>query len=187
MTKKRKPNHVIWSNWDINEEDWQDFLDECYPDVTDDYEKWELINDMNYEYLEDERVAFKEIQKILDSHKNGYNDQFTTILAVANLGLWHGRRAAYRFFDSLEDILNTECGYAEWYYDGRQLRFRGAHHDGTNYYTYFLFSGNKEGCGNTDGEEKFLEDLYYGNPISKARWHKYTRSLRPYLKEYYGW
>ena len=34
--------HIIWSNQNINVEDWQDFLDECYPDVTDEFDKYNL-------------------------------------------------------------------------------------------------------------------------------------------------
>jgi len=186
MTKKRKPNHVIWSNWDVDLDDYEDMFIENEMEDLSEEQKWNVVYDLLNDYLDDERHALRDIQEKLPFMTNDFYVGYK-ILAVADLGLWHGRCRAYRFFDSLEDILSTECDYAEWYCDGRQLRFKGAHHDGYNYYTYYLFKGDSDECYNTEGAQRFLDDLYYGNPISKARWHKYTRSLRPYLKEYYGW
>ena len=182
MAKKEKTNRIIWSNWDLDlEDEWfKDFLkDNELEDLSED-ERWNCLYEESFFALECERDNFKEIDKTLPFMSNDYYYGYR-ILAVAYLGLWDGRRTGYKFFDSLEDILSSDCDYCEWYCDGYQLRFKGAHHDGRNYYTYFLF---KEG---SKGAQKFLDDLYYGNPISKARWHKYTRSLRPYIKEYYGW
>jgi hypothetical protein len=177
--------HLIWSNWDLDLKDWEDYFEENDLSDLDEYEKYRCIEEMNNEYLYDERYAFKEIDKTLPFMTNDYYVGYK-ILAIASLGLWDGRRTAYRFFDSLEEVLSSECDYCEWYCDS-QLRFKGAHHDGYNYYTYVLFKGDSDECYNTEGAQKFLDDLYYGNPISKSRWYRYTRSLVPYIKEYYGW
>ena len=177
--------HLIWSNWDLDLKDWEDYFEENDLSDLDEYEKYRCIEEMNNIYLDDERYAFKEIDKTLPFMTNDYYVGYK-ILAIASLGLWDGRRTAYKFLDNLDDIFYSDCDYCEWYVD-TQLRFRGAHHDGYNYCTYYLFKGDSDECYNTDGAQKFLDDLYYGNPISKARWYKYTRSIAPYIKKHYGW
>lgn len=178
--------HMIWSNYDLDPKDWRNFLEDNDLLEADEWEQYDAISDMNYEYLEDERHAFRYIQKNrLDIRMNGYND-YGCILAIADLGLWNGRCSGYKEISSLEDILYSDCDYCEWWCDS-QLRGRMSHHDGTNYVTYVFFSGRTDGYNNTRGEDKFLDDLYEGRPISKARFHKYTRSIAPYIKQYYGW
>ena len=178
--------HVIWSNYDLDPKDWNGFLEDNDLLEADEWEQYDAISDMNWEYLNDERRAFRYIQKNrLDIRINGYND-YGCILAIADLGLWNGRCSGYKEISSLEDILYSDCDYAEWWCDS-QLRGRMSHHDGTNYVTYVFFSGRTDGYNNTRGEDKFLDDLYEGRPISKARFHKYTRSIAPYIKQYYGW
>ncbi len=134
------------------------------------WSNYDKNDDANQEFWYDERVALKDCGKNLPER----------ILAIADLGLWDGRHQAYKFIENLEDCLYSECDYFELYCDKHQLRSRGAHHDGSNYVTYYLLN-------DAAGLAKFLDDLYYGREISQARLHKYTRSLRPYLKEYYGW
>ena len=178
--------HLIWGNYDLDPKDWQDFLEDNDLLEADEYDQYNAIAEMNNVYLDDERSAFRYIQKnSLDIRMNGYND-YGCILAIADLGLWNGRVTGYKVVNSLEDILYSDCDYAEWWCDS-QLRSKQSHHDGTNYITYVFFSGRDDGYNNTRGEDKFLEDLYYGNPISKSRWYKYTRSIAPYIKKYYGW
>ena len=179
--------HVIWGNWDldINDEDFQDFLKENYPDEDlNENQQWDILNEENMFDHECEVDNLKDIgQRIHMKH----NWHFESILVIGDLGLWHGRVTGYKFIYHLEETLYSECDYYELYCDGHHLRAKGAHHDGNNSYTFLLFSGSENEWDNTDGENKFLEDLYYGRPISKARWHKYTRSIAPYIKEYYGW
>lgn len=179
--------HLIWSNYDldIDSEDFKDFLKENDLEHLSESQQWETLYEESNFDLECERDNFKEINETLPFMSNDYYVGYK-ILAVASLGLWNGRRTAYKFFDSLEDILSSDCDFCEWYCD-TQLRFKGSHHDGNNYYAYYLFKGDSDECYNTEGAQKFLDDLYYGNPISKARWYKYTRSIAPYIKKYYGW
>ena len=47
--------HIIWSNRNLDLDDWMDFLEDEYPEITDAYEQYHLIEDMNMESLEDER------------------------------------------------------------------------------------------------------------------------------------
>ena len=45
---------VIWSNYNHNLEDWEDYLENAYPEVTDEYEKYHIIEEANNRLLEDE-------------------------------------------------------------------------------------------------------------------------------------
>lgn len=75
--------HVIWSNLNLNLEDWKDFLEEEHPDVTDEYEQYNLVSELNDEYLSDEQAN---CNIRIDGR----------IIAIANLGFWDGRRIGYK-------------------------------------------------------------------------------------------
>ena len=140
--------HLIWSNYNLDPKDWQDFLEDNDLLEADEYDQYNAIAEMNNVYLDDERSAFRYIQKnSLDIRINGYND-YGCILAIADLGLWNGRVRGYKVVNSLEDILYSDCDYAEWWCDS-QLRSKQSHHDGTNYITYVFFSGRDDGYNNT--------------------------------------
>lgn len=174
---KKKKKNILWGNYDLDPKDWQDFL-ECENLLNAKKEdQYDAIWYENQSYLEDETEDLKEIGKDLP---NGWS-----IICIGSLGLWDGVHVGYKFIKNLSDALYMDDDYYELYCDGYHLRARGSHHDGNNGYTFLLFSGNKDYL--TTGEDKFLYDLVYGHHISKARWHKYTRSIRPFIKEYYGW
>ena len=48
-------HHVIWSNRDLDYDDWKDDLEAEYPDLSDN-ERYALMYEINNGYLEDERV-----------------------------------------------------------------------------------------------------------------------------------
>ena len=52
MTEQK---HLIWSNFDLDYEDWREFLEDEYPELTED-ERMMLMYDINSGYLDDERV-----------------------------------------------------------------------------------------------------------------------------------
>ena len=52
MTEQR---HLIWSNYDLDYEDWRDDLEEDHPELTED-ERMALMYEINNRYLDDERV-----------------------------------------------------------------------------------------------------------------------------------
>ena len=79
MTEQR---HLIWSNYDLDYEDWRDDLEEDHPELTED-ERMALMYEINNRYLDDERVNL-----------NIQLDQ--PILVIADLGLWNGRRTGYQ-------------------------------------------------------------------------------------------
>ena len=161
--------HVIWSNRNLDINDWKDFLEEEYPEVTDEYEQYELISEMNMEYLRDERCNLSEK---VDGR----------ILVIADLGLWDGRRQGYKILDNtISDILYDENGeYLEWYGDGYNIKATVSHHDGTNYYEYRVIREDRN-------IENLLDAIYNGEEINRKKLNYYTKSLYPYIAKIYGW
>lgn len=73
-----KDDYRIWSNADLDYEEWKDWMEEEYPTLSDD-ERVAMMYEENGHYLEDERLN-------LDIQLS------QPILVVADLGLWNGRR-----------------------------------------------------------------------------------------------
>ena len=70
--------HIIWSNYDLDYEDWKDDLEADYPDLSE-QERIALMYEINGDYLDDERMNL--------------NLQLSApILVIGDLGLWNGRR-----------------------------------------------------------------------------------------------
>lgn len=163
---------IIWSNTDINVADYADFLQEEYPEVTDPDEQYELCCEMNYAYLDDEKVN-------LDIELPN------PIICIADIGRWDGRCRGYKMIESgnIADCLwDGECDYCTWYVDRyNNLRFTGVHHDGTNHYLY------RELRDLSDKQmENFLEKLHTGNLIRRDI-NRYTTSVGTHVNKVYGW
>lgn len=103
------------------------------------------------------------------------------IIAIADLGLWNGRRSAYKLLgDNLNEVLGfCGCDYISVYYDQYNIKADLYHHDGTNHIEY------RELKENTN-YEVLLDALYNQEPVSREMIRKYTKSLRPYIKKVYG-
>lgn len=124
--------------------------------------------DCDYIALEDERVN-------LNYEVDG------RILAIADLGLWNGRCSGYRIYGrNIRDILYTDCGFAEWYSDGHNIKSTQIHHDGRNYIEYRVIREDR----NVD---LLLSKLYRGEEVTRAMINYYTKSLHPYVAGIYGW
>ena len=163
---------IIWSNMDINPEDYADFLREEYPEVTDPDKQYELCCDMNYAYLDDEKVNLD----IELPHQ---------IIWIADLGRWNGRCMGYKMIEScnIADCLwDPECDYCTWYVDRyNDLLFTGAHHDGTNHYLY------RELRDLSDTQmENFLNKLHTGR-LTRRDIRRYTTSVGIHVNQVYGW
>lgn len=140
--------HVIWSDLNLDYEDWREFLEEEYPGRTEDEYRL-LMYELNADYLDDER--------------SNLNIQLSMpILVCADLGLWNGRKTGYKMIDSgnIRDCLLDGCDYNEWFVDQKgDLRCTAVYHDGTNHY---LYRAVREGI--PDWMIGRLQDkLYYGN------------------------
>ena len=162
--------HTIWSNINIDYDSWAEDIREDYPDYSND-KLYELVNEMNDEYLEDERIN-------LDV-KLG-----RTILVIADLGLWNGRRSGYKkiLSGNIKDCLYSDTDYAEWYVDSLgDLRCNAIHHDGTNHYLYRVYKDDA-----TDVQIANLKDkLYYGTATRKDI-TRVTRRLGDDIAAVYG-
>lgn len=169
--------HTIWSNINLDIEDWRDGYKEFLeindmdddPDDEDAIYKW--MYDMNLEYFYDEQMN---LNKEIDGR----------ILIIANLGFWNGRRSGYKILGSnikeIFDINSRGFDYAEFYGDGRNIKGIEHHHDGTNYYEYRVVREDRN-------IENLLDAIYNGEEISSQRLNYYTKSLYPYVAKIYGW
>lgn len=164
--------HIIWSNFDVNVDDYADFLQEEYPEVTDTNEQYELCCEMNYAYLDDEKVN---LDMVLPH----------SIICIADLGLWYGRRMGYKMIESgnIADCLyDSDCDFCTWYVDRyNDLRFSGVHHDGRNHYLY------RELRDLSDKQmENFLEKLHTGK-LTRRDIRRYTTNIGSHIQRVYGW
>lgn len=136
----------------------------------DNNDVWEYIyNDIEYSY--DEGLRDLNV------------DTEGEIIAIASMGLWNGRCSGYAILDknNLKEILY--CGnedYNHLYYDGFNVYKKASHHDGTNHIMF------REVRPDVD-IEKLCDKIYNNEPTSKATLNRYTRSLRRYVKQIYGW
>ena len=174
MAKECK-KHVIWGNIDIKYEDWVDGYKEemadrgeDVPEEPDEYEVLEWARELNDHYLDDERANL--------------NQYVGDILVIGDIGTWMGRVTGFNIMrkKKLSDILYSGCDYCEWYSDGKNIRAKMIHHDGTDYLKYRLI---KPGV-NVDHLEDRLED---GKGMTDNMIQKYTKSLHPYVAKVYGW
>ena len=171
---KKFTSHTIWQNIDLDYEDWRVDLEEYYPDkdgYDDDY-RHERMYEINNDYLDDER-----------SNLDIYVD--CGIIAIADLGLWDGRRVGYEEMgNTLSDCLYSEdCDYIRWYVDEYgDFRMTGYHHDGTN---QVLYRAWREGLSDYQ-KETFLDKCYEGK-VTKADISRYTRRLGDDIAQVYGW
>ena len=119
--------NVLWSN-DLNIDDWRADLLDQYPEYADDENAlYDCMIDINDSYLED----------IICDTENVFFDE--GLLCIADLGLWHGRRAAYKQIgSSLADVFrDTAIDTCTFYVDKNgDVRAENVHHDGANYYLY---------------------------------------------------
>ena len=164
--------HIIWSNMDINPDDYADFLREEYPEVTDPCKQYELCYELNYAYLDDEKANLD----IELPHE---------IICIADLGRWNGRCMGYKLLESgnIADCLwDPDCDYCEWYVDRyNDLCFTGVHHDGRNHYLY------RELRDLSDKQmENFLEKLHTGT-LTRRDIRRYTTNIGSHIQRVYGW
>lgn len=180
MSKKNTNKHIIWSNYNLNLEDWIDNLKEMLTEEGVDCSDWEdskfldMINEVNNNYFDDERCN-------LNIPTEG------RIIEIADVGLWDGRRVGYKLLNehNIRACLNLKrgCEYGEWWVDSHNnLRSSQTHHDATH---YILYREVKPEIS-SDQLDNFCWKLYRGKATSKDI-TKYTRSLGKRVKDVYGW
>ena len=165
---------IIWSNIDLNPEDWRKDYEEVArenewdEDTSDPDNLWQYMIATHNTYLDDERYN---LNKYLDGR----------ILIIADLGLWDGRKQGYKIIDgNISNILyDNDADFIEWYADQYNIRATAHHHDGTNYYLYREIREDRN-------IQILLDDIYNGREISRSKLNYYTRSIRPYVAKIYG-
>ena len=165
--------HMIWSNLDLDLDDWRDDLLEEDPDLTED-ELYQRMIELNDDYLDDERC-------------NLNIETGTQIIALGDLGLWYGRVSGYKVIESgnIKDCLafDKDIDYAEWYVDGDgEFKGTGIHHDGVNYYTYRAVREDA-----TENDVDHLLELIYENRATQKDVERVTRRLGDDIGRVYGW
>jgi len=162
--------HIIWSNYNLDFDDWRDELEEQYPGLPES-ELVSLMYDINNGYLDDERAN-------LDIQLN------SPILVIADLGLWYGRRSGYAEIKSgnIKDCLYSEQDYSTWYVDSLgDLRCDAVHHDGTNHYLYRVY---KDGV--RESQMDLLKEKLYNGSVTRADITRVTRRLGDDIAKVYG-
>ena len=158
---------IIWTS-ETNIEDYREFFEE--QDITSEDEQYECLYEMNRIWLENERMNLD-----IKLEEN--------IVILADLGLWFGRRDGYKEIgNNISKVLYTNDDYITWYVDRYDMRGDGAHHDGNNHYLYRVW---KNGITDTQ-KENFLSKWASGKATRKDI-TRYTKSLRPYIANVYGW
>lgn len=166
-----EPVNTIWSNENLDYEDWQEFLEEEYPELTTEERIMEMY-ERNNSYLDDERCN-------LDIQLS------QPILVIGDLGRWNGRVMGYKEIPSgnIRDCLCSDTDYSTWYMDRLgDLRCRAIHHDGTNHYLYRTY---KDGV--TPAQIDRLKEKIYCGTATRADITRLTRRLGDEIAKVYGW
>lgn len=164
-------DHLIWSNYHLDIDDWRDDLLEEHPDASES-DLYQLMCEQNDSYLDDERTN-------LNIQLSG------PILVIADLGRWNGRFSGYKEIPSgnIRDCLYSDTDYSTWYVDRLgDLRCDAVHHDGTNHYLYRAYKP-----GVTDAQIDRLKERIYNGIATRADITRITRRLGDDIGKVYGW
>ena len=167
----REYAHIIWSNQNLDLDDWRDDLLAEYPDKSED-ELYALMCESNDRYLDDERAN-------LDI------PMARPILLIADIGRWNGRFPGYQEIKSgnIKDCLYTGMDYATFYVDRLgDLRCDAVHHDGTNRYLYRVY---KKGISETQIER--LQEKILDGTVTRRDITRLTEWLGDAIGKVYGW
>ena len=135
--------------------------------LTDDQLTEQIYEDINLDYKDEVR----NLDKALEGK----------ILAIANLGLWNGRKSGYKILGSnLKEVVGFfSCDEVKIYVKGHNIYFEGYHHDGINYIEFREIK-------NIDNVHKLTDKLYAGESVSRNQLNYYTKPLGKHVKEIYG-
>lgn len=143
---------------------------EEYADSISEDSVYNECNFMEQTWFEDEKDELKRVSE-------------GPVLAIADLGLWDGRRCGYKELKSLEDVMYSSCDYERVYVDSNgDLRKEETHHDGSNSILYRYW---KDGLTDVQ-RENFLDKLYNGKATQKDI-TRYTRKAGLGIADAFGW
>jgi hypothetical protein len=166
-----KRDKIIWTNDSSAIEELRESAEELYPDCPED-EIYEIMCEINAEYLSDERVT-------LDIQLK------EPILVIADLGLWNGHRSGYKEIPSgnIRDCLYSQNDFTTWYVDRHgDMRCDDVHHDGINHYLYRVYRD-----GIPEERRDWLKDKIYAGKVTRLDIDRVTRRLGDEIGKVYGW
>lgn len=177
MSSKTTDRCIIWSNMNLDLDEWREDMREQLEmngtdsaDITEDMLYEEMIR-TNDDYLSDER--------------DNLNVQLSEpIIVIADLGRWNGRFHGYKMIESgnIRDCLYSDTDYTEWYVDKNgEFKADAAHHDGQNHYIYRAFKGGVSGDQIED-----LQDKIYSGTVTKADIDRVTKPIGSDIAKVYG-
>jgi len=137
-------------------------------EITEEQVTQEIYDDIDFSFEDEESNLYK----VLDGR----------ILAIANMGLWNGRRAGYKVLGhNLNEVLTSTigCDEKEVYCDAYNVCAIGYHHDGRNYVEFREIREDRD-------IDRLLNKIYNNEEVTRREINYYTKSLRPYIKEVYG-
>ena len=170
--------HIIWSNRDLDVDDWRDGYAEFLEingldlDPDDDDAVYDYMIETNNNYLDDERAN-------LDIQLS------QSILVVADLGLWNGHFSGYKEIEggNIRDCLYTDTDYTTWFVDKEgDLCCDATHHDGTNHYLYRVYKDDV-----TDEQIEDLKEKIYDGVATREDIEAVTDRLGDEIGKVYGW
>lgn len=163
--------YTIWSNCDLDYEDWRDDLEAEYPSLSD-ADRIAIMYEINNDYLDDER--------------QNLNIQLNrSILVIADIGRWNGRYSGYAEINSgkICDCLHSNTDYATWFVDELgDLRCNAVHHDGTNHYLYRVYKDRV-----SEDQINQLKDKIYEGKATRKDITRITQKIGDKVSKVYGW
>lgn len=176
-TQKVIDRHIIWSNVNLDIDDWRDNMREQLQE--NGFSTDEIIEDRLYEEMLESNASY------LDDERVNLNiQQSQPIIVIADLGRWNGRFQGYKMIESgnIKDCLYSDTDYTEWYVDKLgDLRADAIHHDGTNHYLYRAF---KDGV--TPEQIESLQDKIYSGKATRTDITRATKRLGDDISKVYG-
>ena len=110
-------------------------------------------------------------------------DENSGLIAIANLGLWNGRRVGYKEVSDLADVLYTNCDFETVYVDSNgDLRKEESHHDGRNYILYRYWK-----AGITERQKDNFKSKCYSGELKKTDITRCTRKAGVSIAARFGW
>jgi hypothetical protein len=148
-------------------------------------EEMSEVNEMPVEDISEEAVwdyINHSIENWYDDERGNLNRELDGfVVCIADLGLWDGRRSAYRLLDrNLNSILSYKGDTYEVFVEDGEVKANDIHHDGVNHYVWRVL---KKGVSEEE-TNNLLDSIVEGDAEEKIQ--ELTDSLAPYVQEIYG-
>ena len=165
-------DHLIWDS-DPDYEDWRIDLEADMPDASEE-DRREVMYAANWDALQFEREEL--------AHQYSQS-----ILVIADLDLWNGRKMGYREIESgqLADCFEPgrDTLTIRWYLDRKgDLRCDDTHHDGTNHYLYRVWRDSASETQKDRLKEKICNGIATREDIARI-----TKRVGDVIGKVYGW